>query len=489
MTLPFSGTVDALAPPLRLELPAKILPIVREPRRFNVLHGGRGSAKSRSIARILVVSALSPRVIDGVEVPFRCLCLREIQKSMRDSVYRLILDEIRRLGLAEHFDPTDSEIRGPNGAIFLFSGMQNHTVESIKSFEGVTDVWVEEASTVSDHSWQILIPTIRQKGSRFYISFNPDLAEDAVWQRFVVNPPAEHRIHRIELNYEDNPWFEDTELVEESEELLAKFPVIWEHVYGGKLRSLQGLLFKREWMRWYDPDAPGELPTGMRYYLASDYAATADGGDWSVHVVFGMDHRGRLYLVDCWKGQVDSGVHIEAALDLIEKWRPLHWFEEKGPILGAINGDINLRMLQRQKEGRPAFTLRLALASIGSKANRAIGINTRKPTLADQARVLGFAGRMQAGGVYFPTPDPSRPWVTWLVDQLLAFHGLGNQVDDGTDACSILARGLDEVVLGTEPPPPEPALPPTMSYDWMKAREAANRDDDQAMSSDEFYNG
>ena len=483
----FGAVVDPSAEPLRLELPAKVIPIVKFPRRYMVLHGGRGSAKSRTIARILVAKATGPRIIAGVEVPFRCLCTREIQNSMKDSVHRLIADEIQRLGLGQHFDVQKDKIVCPNGGLFLFAGLQGHTVESIKSFEGLTDVWVEEASSVCDHSWQILIPTLRGKGTHCYITFNPDLETDPVWQRFVVNPPRAHRIHRIELNFQDNPWFEDTELPEESEELLEKFPIIWQHVYGGQLRSINGLLFKREWLRYYDPDAEDELPTGMRYYLATDAAVTPEGGDWTVHVMFGMDHRGRLYLVDFWKGQTDAGTWIEAALDLVEKWRPLHWFEEKGPILAAVTGDINLRMLARQAADRRCFTLRVPLASIGSKANRALGINTRKPTLADQARVLGFAGRMQAGGVYFPTPSPERPWVTWLVDQLLAFHGLGNQIDDGTDACSILARGLDEMVAGTEADPPPPPPPPEFSEPWFAQRDAMAHDD--APDRDEFYNG
>lgn len=488
MSLAFFGAgIDTLAPPMRLELPVKVLPVVQAPRRFNVLHGGRGSAKSQTIARILVVSALSPRIIGGIERPFRCLCTREIQKSMKDSVHRLIADTIRTLGLAEHFDVQEAEIRGPNGALFLFAGLQGHTVETLKSFEGLTDVWVEEASAVADRSWEILIPTIRGKGSRFWITFNPDLETDAVWQRFVVSPPKAHRIHRIELNFSDNPWFEDTELPDESEELQEKFPIIWQHVYGGQLRSINGLLFKKDWFRYYDPSLPAELPTGMRYYLATDGAVTEEGGDWTVHVVFGMDHRGRLYLVDFWKGQTNAGVWADAALDLVEKWRPLHWFEEKGPILAAVTGDINARMAARQAAGRSAFTLRFPLASVGSKANRVLGLNTRKPTLADQARVLGFAGRMQAGAVYFPTPSPDRPWVTWLVDQLLAFHGLGQQVDDGVDACSILARGLDEMAAGRTPDPePEPE-PEEFTEAWFRARDALRAEAEDGPTRDEFY--
>jgi len=411
---------------------------------------------------------------------------------MRDSVHRLLKDEIARLELGQFYTVLESEIRGANGTLFLFAGLQGHTVESIKSYEDLTDVWVEEATSVSERSWEILIPTVRAPGSRFWLSMNLDLESDPAYQRFFVSPPSPERMLRIEVNYCDNPWFEDTELPEESAQLKAQFPVIWAHVYGGQLRSVNGLIFKRDWLRYYNPDlldAKGnaaEVPTGMRYYLASDYAVTEDGGDWTVHVMFGLDYRGRLYLVDLWKGQTNPTAWTDAALDLVEKWRPLFWFEEKGAILSSVTGSINSRMMERQAMGRPAFVVRMPLASIGSKANRAVGINKAKPSLADQARVLGFAGRMSAGAVHFPTPSAARPWVTWLVDQLMAFHGLGGQVDDGTDACSILARGLDEMAAGDQPKQ-ESATPPEPFTDaWYKAREAMRHGDDRENA--EFYN-
>ena len=476
----------ALPCDLRLEIPAKLIPFALAPLRFNVAYGGRGSAKSRTIARLLVVSALAPRLVGGIEKPFRCLCTRENQRSMKDSVHRLIADEIQRLGLGHLFDVLETEIRGPAGALFLFSGLLGHTVESIKSYEDLTDVWVEEASAVADRSWEILIPTLRAKGSRFWITFNPDLAEDAVWQRFIVNPPGPDRCQAIEVNYEDNPWFEDTELPEESAELRRKFPVVWEHVYGGKLRSANGLIFKKAWARYYDPAQAGAMPTGMRFYMASDYATTDDGGDYTVHAVFGLDHLDNLYLVDLWHGQANPTEWTDAALDLIEKWRPVYWFEEDGVIRKSVNGSINVRMKQRAEAGRPAYAVRFPLQSIGSKRNRAVGINTQRPSIADQARAMGFAGRMSAGAVFFPVPAPGREWVTWLTDQLWAFHGLGGQVDDGTDACSLMARGLDAMFRGEQPPAAREEAPEPFTDAWFKKREQMRHGGNDQTNA-EFY--
>lgn len=470
----------ALPDDLRFEIPAKCLPLVETPKRYNVLRGGRGSGKSRTVARILL--------INGVESVRRVLCTREIQKSMKDSVHRLLADEIQRLGLGGFYTVLETEIRGANGTLFLFAGLQGHTVETLKSYEDLTDVWVEEASAVPERSWEILIPTLRGPGSKLWITFNPSLESDAVWQRFVVNPPPPDRCQVIELNYSDNPWFEDTELVEESRELRAKFPVIWAHVYGGQLRSATGLILKRDWMRWYDPHEPRILPEGMRFYLSSDFATTDDGGDFTVHLVFGLDWQDQLWLVDGWHGQTNPTVWTDAALDLVEKWKPLYWFQEQGAILRASQGSINTRMMQRSAAGRPAYVTQFPLTSIGSKGDRVQGINKQRASLADQAKVMGFAGRLSAGAVLFPQPGPGREWVTWVSDQLWSFHGMGGQVDDGVDACSLIARGLDAMAKGDTPPPPKPEEAEPFTDAWFKARDAIRRGADQR-TRDDFYAG
>ena len=128
---------------LHLTLPEKLAPLY-EPRRYKVMHGGRGGGKSWAVARALLLMA--------ADRTLRVLCAREIQKSMKDSVHRLLKDQIVALGLEAEFDVLETEIRGYNGSLILFSGLQSHTVDSIKSFEGVDIVWVEEAHGVSKRS-------------------------------------------------------------------------------------------------------------------------------------------------------------------------------------------------------------------------------------------------------------------------------------------------------------------------------------------------
>ena len=168
-----------------------------EQHRYKVAHGGRGSAKSWGFARALLIL--------GAKAKLRILCTREIQKSIKDSVHKLLTDQIQALGLGAHYNVLDTEIRGGNGSEFIFAGLQGHTVESIKSYEGVDIVWVEEAQTVQKRSWDILIPTIRKDGSEIWVSMNPELDTDDTYIRFVSSPPAGAVV--CAMNWRDNPWF------------------------------------------------------------------------------------------------------------------------------------------------------------------------------------------------------------------------------------------------------------------------------------------
>lgn len=220
---------------LTVEVPEKLL-FLFQPKRYKVCHGGRGGGKSVSFAKALLVQAFAS--------PLRVLCTREVQKSIKESVKRLLDDEIQVLGLGAFFDSTETEIRGKNGSLFVFAGLANHTVESIKSMAGIDRVWIEEAQTISKKSLDILIPTIRKEGSEIWVSFNPELDTDPVWERFVVNPPPD--CTTVQINYNDNPWFPK---VLESERLHCKatnkadYDWIWE----GKCKAVvDGAIYAQE---------------------------------------------------------------------------------------------------------------------------------------------------------------------------------------------------------------------------------------------------
>lgn len=179
-----------------LEFP-EVFRFLFDPKRYKVAHGGRGSGKSWAFARALLIQT--------AQQPLRVLCTREIQKSIKESVHRLLSDQIQAMGLGQFFEVVENEIRGANGSLFVFAGLASHTVESIKSYEGVDRVWIEEAQTVSKKSWDILTPTIRKDGSEIWVSLNPDLDTDETYQRFVVSPPADS--HVVRVNWDANPWF------------------------------------------------------------------------------------------------------------------------------------------------------------------------------------------------------------------------------------------------------------------------------------------
>ncbi|WP_207483148.1 PBSX family phage terminase large subunit [Arenibaculum pallidiluteum] len=233
---------------MRAEFPAK-LRCLFEPARYKVLYGGRGAAKSWGIARALL--------IQGTARPLRVLCAREIQRSMRDSVHRLLADQVRALGLSRFYTVLSDTIRGANGTEFLFAGLR-HNVDSIKSKEGIDIAWVEEAQAVTKSSWDTLIPTIRKEGSEIWVSFNPALAEDETYRRFVLAPPAGAVV--VKVNWSDNPWFPEV-LRREMEDLRMRDRDAWLNVWEGHCRqTVDGAVYAAELRQAAEEGRLGRVP-------------------------------------------------------------------------------------------------------------------------------------------------------------------------------------------------------------------------------------
>lgn len=233
-----------------LQITKKLAPLF-QPKRYKVLFGGRGGGKSWAVAGVLLTVAANRRL--------RVLCAREIQKSMRDSVHRLLKDQVTRLGLESFYTVFDNEIRGKNGSLFVFSGLQAHTVDSIKSFEGVDIVWVEEAHSVSKRSWNVLIPTIRKPDSEIWLTLNPDMDTDETYQRFIATPSDDTFL--CEVNWRDNPWFPD---VLNEERLKAKRVMSkedYEHIWEGKPRTVaDGAIYQHELIALYRDGRATNVP-------------------------------------------------------------------------------------------------------------------------------------------------------------------------------------------------------------------------------------
>ncbi len=395
---------------LRLRVPRKLQPLINSTHRHRIIRGGRGSGKSWSVAQIKVAEAIASRR--------RVLCLREVQKSIKESSHRLIADTIDRMGLSSLFDVQRDAIKGPNGSEFAFAGLQDHTSDSIKSYEGFDDAWVEEAHTVTDRSANILIPTIRNAGSSITWTYNPEQEDDFV---HALAASGRDDVLVIDLNWRDNPWF-PPELETERQAMLGINPDLYRHIWEGECRSLAGLLFKRDWFKFYDV-----LPARLNLYMASDYGVSDGENDHTEHGVFGLNDAGDLYVVDWWSKQADPSEWIDAWLELAKTHKPKAAFEERGVILRSLDSSITKRMRETQ-----TFVRRIALNPAGSKAERA----------------LGFAARASAGAVYLPA---NKPWAIRLLNQLCSFTGEDGRQDDAVDVCSLIGRGLDDMVNAGKP--------------------------------------
>ncbi|HET7321185.1 MAG TPA: PBSX family phage terminase large subunit [Longimicrobiaceae bacterium] len=231
--------------------------VLWQPARYIVLYGGRGGAKSWSTARALVIQA--------AQVPLRILCAREIQKSIQDSVHRLLTDQIGALGIPG-YETTRGEIRHANGSLFLFEGLR-HNVTKIKSLEGIDVAWVEEAERISEESWNVLIPTVRKAGSRILVTFNPDQDTDPSYRRFVLEPPPDTIARRV--SWQDNPWLSD-ELIAEKDYLYRVDPDAAAHVWGGECRqATDAQILKGKWtVEEFEPTRSGPAAWDGPYHGA-----------------------------------------------------------------------------------------------------------------------------------------------------------------------------------------------------------------------------
>ncbi len=233
------------------------------PSRFKAMWGGRGGGKSRSVASALVLKAL--------QAPERVLCAREVQKSIKDSSKRLLDDEIARMGVGAFFESTESEIRGKNGSLFIFAGLRGNA-SGIKSLEGVTIAWVDEAQSITQASLDTLIPTIRAPNSEIWLTWNPLKADDPVDAMFRAEhlPPG---AMVLEVQHDDNPWFPDElrdQMLWQRERDYDKYLHIWR---GGYWQNSEARVFKN-WRVGAEVEFEGASVAEFR--LGADFGYSID---------------------------------------------------------------------------------------------------------------------------------------------------------------------------------------------------------------------
>ena len=202
--------------------------------------------------------------------------------------------------------------------------------------------------------------------------------------------------------------------------------MMWAALYQQRPAPEEGDYFKAAWLKPYEVSPPKDT---LRVYGGSDYAVTADGGDFTVHFVVGIDPEGKMYLLDRWRKQSSSDEWIEAFCDLVQEWKPMGWAEEKGQISAGVGPALD----RRQRE-RKAFCYREQFPTRGDKAVRAQSIR----------------GRMALEGLYVPV---SAPWYSEFRSELLGFPA--GKHDDQVDALGLVGQLLDKMVVGQKPREPK----------------------------------
>jgi predicted phage terminase large subunit-like protein len=242
------------------------------------------------------------------------------------------------------------------------------------------------------------------------------------------------------------PEWEDGDSLERKKRTVG--PRDWSALYQQRPAPEDGNYFKTEWLRPYDK-APAR--DTLRIYGGSDYAVTADGGDYTVHAVVGVDPEGRMYLLDLWRKQASSDVWIESFCDLVKEWKPTEWGEEQGQIRAGVGPFLDRRMRERT-----AYVYRRQFPTRGDKAVRAQSIR----------------GRMALDGLYVPH---TAGWYPDFRSELLSFPA--GKHDDQVDAMGLIGQLLDTIMTGNAKPGPQAPKKP----DDYRAYQTVPADNDSMM--------
>lgn len=245
---------------LQIETAAVYEPLLA-PARYKGAKGGRGSAKSHFFAGLLIEESIAGK-IDAV-------CLREVQKSLRFSVKKLLETKIAEMNAGYYFDVQNEVIKSKNGGIIIFQGMQDHTADSIKSLDGFDRAWFEEAQSASQRSLDLLRPTLRKPGSELWFSWNPRFDTDPI-ELLLAGPDKPTGAVVVEANYVDNPWFPQ-ELMDEMEYDRKRDPDKYAHIWLGQYQQNSNA---RVFHNWKVEEF--ERPAGTVHRLGADWGFSVD---------------------------------------------------------------------------------------------------------------------------------------------------------------------------------------------------------------------
>lgn len=257
-------------PANKLRIPtAEVFEPLLHPARYKGAWGGRGSGKSHFFAGLMIEEAL-------MTPGYRAVCIREVQKSLKQSAKRLLEDKLQDFGLGEAhgFKVFREVIETPGDGVITFTGMQDHTADSVKSLEGFDRAWVEEAQSLSDRSMSLLRPTIRKEGSELWFSWNPQRANDPVDMMLRgATTPTGAKV--VRANWSDNPWLPSV-LEQERRDCLAATPERYGNIWEGEYATvLEGAYFAKHLT---EAQLEGRIGFVARDPLAKVYACWDIGG-------------------------------------------------------------------------------------------------------------------------------------------------------------------------------------------------------------------
>lgn len=288
---------------LTIQTPRWAVPLM-QPSRYKGAHGGRGSGKSHERAEALVERCIMERTF--------AVCIREVQKSLAQSVKKLIESKIEGMGVGHLFEVQQAAIKTPYGGMIIFQGMQNHTADSIKSLEGYDIAWVEEAQSLSQRSLDLLRPTIRKPGSELWFTWNPRLETDPIDQLLRGEKPPPDAIV-VQANYRDNPWLPNVlmdELTYDRDRDPDKFAHIW---LGEYQRNSEARVFRN----WRVEEC--EPPAGVTFRGGADFGFSIDPSCalrcWIEGRNLYIDHE--AYRIGC---EVDQLPDLFMSVPELEKW-------------------------------------------------------------------------------------------------------------------------------------------------------------------------
>lgn len=288
---------------LSIQTPEVFEPLL-EPARYKGAHGGRGSGKSHFFAEMLIERCLMEKT-DAV-------CVREVQKSLNQSVKKLLEAKITALGLESAFEVQAARINAPYGGAIIFQGMQDHTADSIKSLEGYDIAWVEEAQSLSQRSLDLLRPTIRKEGSELWFSWNPNNETDPV-DALLRGDSLPTGAVVVQANYRDNPWLPDV-LAAEIEYDRRRDPEKFAHVWLGEYqRNSEARVFRNWKIEEFEVHPDAVIRQGADWGFSIDPSVLIQC--YSIGKTLYIPHE--AYMVGC---EIDNLPNLFMTVPDAEKW-------------------------------------------------------------------------------------------------------------------------------------------------------------------------